>query len=125
MGDGCLTVIGAMLAMILSVYVAEHSEAMFVLATLPFIVLTILALYGAVVPLTRYPDQLAVRKKMRYSKLEEKPKEAPKVEEVPEWKLEAERIKKQMLLDSYKERAEIIRRTEEKALLDQQRLAKE
>lgn len=72
MGDGCLTVIGAMLAMILSVYVAEHSEAMFVLAALPFIVLTILALYGAVVPLTRYPDQLAVRKKMRYSRLEAK-----------------------------------------------------
>ena len=122
---GCLgTVICALISTIFIVYITEiNPDMMFLLAALPFITLTILAAYGAANTPTRYADQSAVRKKMKSNSMKVEPE--PQEEEIPEWKLEAERIKKQMLLESYEERAEIIRRREEKARLEQQRIARE
>ena len=122
---GCLgTVICALISTIFIVYITEiNPDMMFLLAALPFITLTILAVYGAAKTPTRYADQSAVRKKMKSNSMKVEPE--PQEEEIPEWKLEAERIKKQMLLESYEERAEIIRRREEKARLEQQRIARE
>ena len=62
---------------------------------------------------------------MKSENMNVNPRPEQKVEEVPEWKLEAERIKNRMRMESEKERAEIIRRREEKALLEQQRIARE
>lgn len=122
---GCLgTVICALISTIFIVYITEiNPDMMFLLAALPFITLTILAAYGAANTPTRYADQSAVRKKMKSNSMKVEPE--PQEEEIPEWKLEAERIKKQMLLESYEERAEIIRRREEKERLEQQRIARE
>ena len=122
---GCLgTVICVLISTIFIVYITEiNPDMMFLLAALPFITLTILAAYGAAYSLTRYADQSAVRKKMKSNSMKVEPE--PQEEEIPEWKLEAERIKKQMLLESYEERAEIIRRREEKERLEQQRIARE
>ena len=122
---GCLgTVICALISTIFIVYITEiNPDMMFLLAALPFITLTILAAYGAANTPTRYADQSAVRKKMKSNSMKVEPE--PQEEEIPEWKLEAERTKKQMLLESYEERAEIIRRREEKERLEQQRIARE
>ena len=120
------TVIGALISTVFIIYITEiNPDMMFILAALPFIVLTILAAYGAAKNPARYENQAVLRKKMKSSNSEPKPEPQTQVEEVPEWKLEAERIKKQMLLDSYEERAKIIRRTEEKAILEKQRMARE
>ena len=120
------TVIGALISTVFIIYITEiNPDMMFILAALPFIVLTILAAYGAANTPTRYADQSNVRKKMKSNSLKAEVKPEPQEEEIPEWKLEAERIKKQMLLESYEERAEIIRRREEKARLEQQRIARE
>lgn len=124
---GCFgTVICALISTIFIIYITEiNPDMMFLLAALPFITLTILAAYGAANTPTRYAEQSAVRKKMKSNSLKAEVKPEPQEEEIPEWKLEAERIKKQMLLESYEERAEIIRRREEKARLEQQRIARE
>ena len=122
---GCLgTVICALISTIFIVYITEiNPDMMFLLAALPFITLTILAAYGAANTPTKYADQSAVRKKMKSNSMKVEPE--PQEEEIPEWKLEAERTKKQMLLESYEERAEIIRRREEKTRLEQQRIVRE
>lgn len=124
---GCLgTVICALISTIFIVYITEiNPDMMFLLAALPFITLTILAAYGAAKTPTRYADQSAVRKKMKSNSITVEPEAKPQEEEIPEWKLEAERIKKQMLLESYGERAEIIRRREEKALLEKTHIDRE
>ena len=120
------TVIGALISTVFIIYITEiNPDMMFILAALPFIVLTILAAYGAAKNPARYENQAVLRKKMKSSNSEPKTEPQTQVEEVPEWKLEAERIKKQMLLHSYEERAKIIRRTEEKAILEKQRMARE
>ena len=120
------TVICALISTMFIIYITEiNPDMMFILAALPFLVLTILAAYGAAKTPARYENQAVLKKKMKSNSRKAKPEPEPHVEEVPEWKLEAERIKKQMLLDSYEERAKIIRRTEEKAILEKQRIARE